>query len=71
MGKESKKKVIFWGLDWLDLLLAAAFIGLLALVGNLLYPPYGWGAGIAIALLLLYIAKRKREHNTDTLTKEE
>ncbi len=71
MGKEPKKKVLFWGLDWLDLLLAAVFIGLLALVGNLLYPPYGWGPGIAIALLLLYIAKRKREQNVKTPPKEE
>lgn len=64
MGKETKKKVLFWGLDWVDLALAAVLIALVALAVNLLYPPYGWGIGIAAALLLLYLAKRRRDQNT-------
>lgn len=70
MGKESKKKVLFWGMDWVDLALAAVFTALMAVAVNLLYPRYGWGIGIAVALLLLYLAKRKRNQNIDSARKE-
>ncbi len=55
----SNKKVIF-GLDWIDLALGLIFIALIASVGYLVYPPYGWIPGAAIGLLMLYLAWRRR-----------
>jgi hypothetical protein len=51
----------FAGMKFIDWVLAAAFIGLLAYAVNLIFPPNGWMIGIAAALLLLFIAKRRRD----------
>ena len=56
-----KNPGVFQGLNWLDWLLAALFTGIVALLVNSFFPPYGWAIGIVIALGLLYLAKRKRD----------
>lgn len=62
MDKSPKKKV-FLGMDGIDILLALVFVALIAAIGQLLLPPYGWAGGSVIGLLLLYLAKRKRDQN--------
>lgn len=61
MSTPSPRKPVLLGMDWPDLALAIVFIGLLAGIGTLLMPTYGWIIAIPIAILLLYIAKRKRD----------
>lgn len=52
---------IFQDLNWIDWLLAVLFTGIVALLVNSFFPPYGWAIGILIAIGLLYLAKRKRD----------
>lgn len=61
----ASKHNIFSNLKLIDWLLVAVFILLLAVLGNLLLPNYGWLVGILAALGLLYIAKRKRDQMMD------
>ena len=56
-----KKTGIFNGLNWLDWLLASLFTGIVALLVQSFFSPYGWAIGIVAALGLLYLAKRKRD----------
>ena len=56
---------VFQGLNWIDWLLAALFTGIVALLVNSFFPPYGWAIGILIAAGLLYLAKRKRDKLRD------
>ena len=51
---------IFQDLNWIDWLLAVLFTGIVTLLVNSFFPPYGWAIGILIAIGLLYLAKRKR-----------
>jgi hypothetical protein len=60
-----KKPNVFQGLNWLDWLLAALFTGIVALLLNSFFPPYGWAIGILVAFGLLYLAKRKRDRLKD------
>jgi hypothetical protein len=48
-------------MNWLDWLLAVAFTALLAFVGALLLPTYGWPLGVLAGLALLYLAKTRRD----------
>lgn len=56
-----QKPGVFQGLNWLDWLLAVLFTGIVALLVQSFFPPYGWAIGIVISLVLLYLAKRKRD----------
>ena len=53
---------ILKNMTWLDWLLVVLFTGLVALLVNSFFPPYGWAIGMAAALLLLYLAKRRRDN---------
>ena len=55
------KPGIFSNMNAIDWILALLFIGILAAVGQMILPTYGWIPAIPIALLLLYSAKRKRD----------
>jgi hypothetical protein len=58
---ESKNSSILAHMNWLDWLLALVFIGLLAWIGGLFLPVYGWPLGAIAALALLYLAKSRRD----------
>lgn len=45
-------------LDWI---LIAAFTVLVAVLVQLIFPPYGWAIGIVAALFLLFLAKSRRD----------
>jgi hypothetical protein len=55
------KHDLFSNMTLLDWLLAAVFTLVLAFLGNILLPKYGWVLGILAALGLLYLAKRRRD----------
>ncbi len=57
----TQKRNLFSGMTLIDWLLAAGFTLVLALLGNSLFPDYGWLIGILAALVLLYLAKRRRD----------
>jgi hypothetical protein len=45
-------------LDWV---LIAAFTVLVAVLVQLMFPPYGWAIGLVAALFLLFLAKSRRD----------
>jgi hypothetical protein len=55
------KPDLFSNMNLVDWLLAALFTLVLALLGNSLFPGYGWLIGILVALTLLYLGKRRRD----------
>lgn len=60
MNNPSPKKPILLGMDWFDLALAVIFIAVLAGIGAMLLPNYGWLPGGVVGALLLYLAWRRR-----------
>lgn len=67
----SPKHSLFSNMTLVDWFLAAAFTLVLALLGNTLFPGYGWLIGALVGLILLYLAKRRRDSMQPPSSKED
>jgi hypothetical protein len=52
---------LFKNLTLVDGILAVAFIVVVALLVNSMFPPNGWMIGVVASLVLLFLAKRRRD----------